>query len=310
MSGTRTSASTDPGRGGSIYDLGYRGYEGPRLGRRAAVSSLLIHSLRTTYGLGRNARSKVMPIGLVVLATLPSLLMIGIFALMSRMGEAGEAIAALTPITYASLFPFIGVLVFLFCASQAPELFGRDQQAGVLPLYFSRAIGRLDYAGARLLGLFVALLVLVMAPQIILFIGRVLVAVDPVESFWDELPSVPAMIAGGLIVAALVGSSSAAIASLTPRRAYATMGIIAIYLIPFIVASLLVVLETGMIGQVAILLSPSDVLDGTNAFFFGTAPENAASQAGLEGWVYLIAATLWIGISLAVLTYRYRTIDT
>jgi ABC-2 type transport system permease protein len=310
VSGTRTSASTDPGRGGSIYDLGYRGYEGPRLGRRAAVTSLLIHSLRTAYGLGRNARSKVMPIGLVVLATLPSLLMIGIFALMSRMGEAGEAIAALAPITYASLFPMTAILVFLFCASQAPELFGRDQQAGVLPLYFSRAIQRLDYAAARFLGLYIALLILSLAPQLILFIGRVLVAVDPVESFWEELPSVPVMIAVGLIVAALVGSSSAAIAALTPRRAYATMGIIAIFLIPNIVASLLVTLETGLISQIAVLLSPSDVLDGTNAFLFGTAPENAAASAGLDGWVYLVAATLWIGISLSVLAHRYRTIDT
>ena len=56
------------GRGGSIYDLGYRGYEGPRLGRRAAIWSLLAHSVRTAYGIGRNARSKVMPVGLAVLA--------------------------------------------------------------------------------------------------------------------------------------------------------------------------------------------------------------------------------------------------
>ena len=47
------------GRGGSIYDLGYRGYEGPRLGRRAAVGALLINTLRTAYGLGRNAQANI-----------------------------------------------------------------------------------------------------------------------------------------------------------------------------------------------------------------------------------------------------------
>ena len=31
----------------------------------------------------------------------------------------------------------------LFCAAQAPELFGRDQRYGVLPLYFSRALTRI-----------------------------------------------------------------------------------------------------------------------------------------------------------------------
>ena len=140
------------GRGGSIYDLGYRGYEGPRLGRRGAVIALLSHSLRTAYGLGRSARSKIMPVGLVLLALLPSLLALGIIALIAQLGEAGEAMEALSPIQYATLFPFVAVLVFLFSASQSPELFGRDQRAGILPLYFSRATSRLDYAAARTLG--------------------------------------------------------------------------------------------------------------------------------------------------------------
>jgi ABC-2 type transport system permease protein len=202
------------------------------------------------------------------------------------------------------------ILVFLFCASQAPELFGRDQQAGTLPLYFSRATGRLDYAAARFLGLFISLLILVWAPQAIFFIGRVLVAVDPVESFWTELPGMPVVLAVGIIVALLVGSSSSAVAALTPRRAYATVGIIALFLIPNIAASVLVAMETDVIGQIAILLSPADVLDGLNAFLFDTIAENAARDAGLDGWVYLAAAAVWIGASLGVLAYRYRTIDT
>jgi hypothetical protein len=42
----------------------------------------------------------------------------------------------------------------LFCAAQAPELFGRDQRYGVLPLYFSRVLTSIDYALARTGGLF------------------------------------------------------------------------------------------------------------------------------------------------------------
>ena len=30
---------------GSIFDLGYHGYDGPRLGRRHAISTLFVHSL-------------------------------------------------------------------------------------------------------------------------------------------------------------------------------------------------------------------------------------------------------------------------
>ena len=44
-------------RAGHIYDLGYRRYEGPRLGRAHAIRSLVVHSFRTTYGLGRSGRA-------------------------------------------------------------------------------------------------------------------------------------------------------------------------------------------------------------------------------------------------------------
>ena len=67
--------------GGSIYDLGYRRYLGPRLGRRHAVASLVRHSLRQAYGLGRPARSKVVPVGLLLLATLPAVVALGFAAL-------------------------------------------------------------------------------------------------------------------------------------------------------------------------------------------------------------------------------------
>jgi ABC-2 type transport system permease protein len=304
----------DGGRGGSIYDLGYRGYEGPRLGRRAAVGALLVHTLRTAYGLGRNARSKVVPVGLVVLATLPALLAIGflvLFAQFAPMLEASEAIEALQPIQYSTMFPFTAPLVFFFCAAQAPELFGRDQLTGVLPLYFSRAITRSDYALARMLGLFVALLVLSLSPQIILLVGRALVADDLGTGLGEELSAVPAILASGLIVAGLVGSLSAAIAALTPRRAYATVAIMAMFLIPNVFASLIVSLDTGLFGQLAALLSPADVLDGVNAFLFDTRPDNlTARRAGLDYFVFVLGAATWIIGSLTVLLLRYRRLAT
>jgi ABC-2 type transport system permease protein len=302
------------GGGGSIYDLGYRGYEGPRLGRRAAIAALLTHSVRTAYGLGRNARSKAMPVGLVLLSIVPPLIFIGVLVLFASFGagmQATEAMQELAPIRYSTLFPFTAVLVFLFSASQAPELFGRDQLAGVLPLYFSRAITRSDYAVARLLGLLVSLLIVVFAPQVILFMGRVLVAPDLVEGLGEELPEIPLTIAVGLIVATLVGSLAAAIAALTPRRAYATAAIVGMFLIPNVLAFFLVTLEVGLLGQLAVLLSPADVLDGVNAFLFGVPAENeTVLEADLEGWVYLAAAAAWIAGSLAALLLRYRRLDT
>lgn len=311
MTVTQAGGSSGRDRGGSIYDLGYRGYEGPRLGRSAAITALLTHSLRTAYGLGRSARSKVMPMGLTAMAILPSLLALGILALIGQFGEAGEALEAVSPIQYATLFPFIATLVFLFCASQAPELFGRDQRAGVLPLYFSRAISPSDYAAARSLGLLAALLILVLSPQLLLMVGRVLVAPELTDGLSKELPNLPAVLGISLIVATMVGTISAAIAALTPRRAYATVAIIAIFALPVIAAEILVELDAGLMAQAGVLLSPSYVLDGVNAFLFDVPTDNpAVDAADIDGWVFVAAAAAWIVGSVAILLRRYRTLQT
>ncbi|HEY7846561.1 MAG TPA: ABC transporter permease, partial [Candidatus Limnocylindria bacterium] len=52
---------------GAIYDLGYRGYDGPRLGRRYAVATLFWASLRAAYALKRSGRAKIVPWGLAAL---------------------------------------------------------------------------------------------------------------------------------------------------------------------------------------------------------------------------------------------------
>ena len=309
MTAAPVGGRPDGARSGSIYDLGYRGYEGPRLGRRAAIWSLLSHSVRTAYGIGRSARSKIMPVGLTAFAVLPSLLALGILALIAQLGPAGEAMDAISPVQYSTLFPFVAVLVFLFCASQAPELFGRDQRSGVLPLYFSRAISRLDYVTARTLGLFVSLLIIVLAPQLLLMAGRILVAPQLADGLAAELPDLPVAVAVGLIIAAVVGTISAAIAALTPRRAYATVAIIAIFLVPNIAASMLVGFDAGLVAQVSVLLSPADVLDGVNAALFGTRPDNiVVARADIPDEMFLVAAGAWIVGSVVVLVRRYQGI--
>ena len=47
---------------GVIHDLGYRSYDGPRLGRAQIVRALMWHSFRSSYGIGRGIKAKVVPI--------------------------------------------------------------------------------------------------------------------------------------------------------------------------------------------------------------------------------------------------------
>ena len=310
MTQTPPLAGDRDDRSGSIYDLGYRGYEGPRQGRSSAIAALLIHSVRTAYGLGRSARSKIAPVVIVILALLPSLLALGFIALASQFGEAGEAIEFISPIRFSTLLPMTAIFVFLFCSAQAPELFGRDQQAGVLPLYFSRSISRIDYAMARFLGLLTSLLVLVLAPVLLLLVGRVLVEPNLADGLAEELPNLPPAIAIGLLTAVLMASVSGAIAALTPRRSYATIAIIVVFMIPIAVVSLLYEENGGSLAQFAVLLSIVDVLDGVNAALFDVRADNpAVRDSGLDDWVFYAAAAAWIVASLAILIRRYQKLE-
>ena len=64
--------TTLPEPTGAIYDIGYRHYDGPRLGRREAIASIVGAGLRAVFGLGRSGRSKILPWGAVILALMPA----------------------------------------------------------------------------------------------------------------------------------------------------------------------------------------------------------------------------------------------
>jgi ABC-2 type transport system permease protein len=306
MSSASTSAS---GPGGSIYDLGYQSYEGPRLGRRSAVLALFTQSVRACFGIGRGGRAKIAPFTLAGLAILPAVVAIGFAALAAQVGPGGGDFGDASPISYASYHGYVSVLIMLFCAAQAPELFGRDQRYAVLPLYFSRVLTRIDYALAKMGGLFVALLAVQLAPYVVLFVGRVLVAPDPATGLADEIGAVPQFLLQGLLVAGLLGGLACLAAAWVPRRAYATATIIAMFIIPPIIAAIVGEQTDQDLARIAVLLSPGDILTGTNAAIFDSIPDSAAvASVDLPGWAYLAAVAVGIIGSIGLTIRRYLRI--
>ncbi len=294
---------------GSIYDLGYRRYDGPRLGRSHAIRSLFTHSFRTTYGLGRGGRSKIAPIILGILALLPAIAIVGALTLVGQFG-VGDRFLDQSPIRYDTYFSSISTIVVLFCAAQAPELFGRDQRHGALALYFARALRRSDYALARIAGFVAALLVLLLLPQAILFLGRVLLTSDIPKAIGDDLPSVGPVLAQSVIAAALLGGLSMTVSAFTPRRAYAVAGIIALFTIPNVIAGVVNGLGSSTIGTWLVLLSPTSVLDGTNAYLFGTELGDEFFFVDLPDLAFLAAAAVGIVGAIAITLRRYMRIPT
>lgn len=304
------SATVGASAGGSIYDLGYRGYDGPRLGRRHAIRALLNHTVRVCYGIGRGGRAKLAPIVLGGIATIPAIIAIAFIALARQAGgQAGEVIDAANPLRHDSYYGVMTPLVVLFCAAQVPEIVGRDQRHNLLSLYFSRALRRIDYAAARYAGVVLALLMFLLLPQFIIFLGEVLSAPDIVVALREELGLMPAIVGQGVLMAVLLGAIATTVSAFTPRRLYATIAIVVALAMTPVVTSILAGINSQGLLRILVLLSPGDVLDATNGFLFDTAVESlAVNQADLPGPVFMVAALVVSAACLFVLARRYRGI--
>jgi ABC-2 type transport system permease protein len=294
---------------GSIYDLGYQGYDGPRLGRGAVAVALLRQTLSAAYGIGRGGRAKIVPFGLAALALLPAVLAVGIGALIRQAGAPSDAIEEASPIRHDSYQGLTATLVVLFCAAQAPELFGRDQRYGVLPLFFSRSIGREDYAIARLGGLAIAIFALMASPHVVLLLGAMFAASDPISGLIDELAETPRWLVICIIAAGVYGGVSAVISAWTPRRAYAAAAIIAVFVVPQIVALIAAELAASDLARLLILASPPDLVDGANAAIFGVISDSpAVAASGIPGPVFVGTAVVVAAGSAALVVRRYLRI--
>jgi len=286
---------------GTIYDIGYRHYDGPRLGRRAAVTSVIGAGLRAVFGLGRSGRSKIIPWGAVILAALPAFVAIAVRVL------AGELLEVTT---YERYLWEIGYLMPIFLAAQAPELVVNDIRHRVLPLYFSRPMGRLDYVGAKLAALALALLAITLLPVLLLWLGRVLAAEDVVAAIGDEADALPGIIGGGVLFAVVLACVGLAIACLTSRRAYAAGAILAVFLIGGVVGGIFAVTGEAL-ADIGPFTSPLTILDGTRQWLFGgPVADSPVAFTDLPLWIYGVATVILTAACLVVVAIRYRRITT
>ncbi len=291
---------------GAIYDLGYRGYTGPRLGRASAVATLFWSSFRAAFGIGRSARAKIVPWGLGVIALLPAAIAVGITALV------GERVA---PFTYDNYLTQIQVALTLFVAAQAPELVGGDQRNHVLSLYFSHAIRRLDYAAAKLGALTAAVLLLTVVPQLVLFVGHVLSAADVLTALRDEAPKLVQVAVTSLLYSVTLAVIGLAIAAYTPRRAYATGAIIAVFLVSAIMGGILRSMDVGAMSTWGVLLDPLNVLFGVAHAIFGGPTSEFTNGRGVSisaevpdiAYVGVLVGILAVGV--VALWRRYTRIQ-
>jgi ABC-2 type transport system permease protein len=292
--------SSSPETTGAIYDIGYRHYDGPRLGRRGAIGAVVGAGLRAVFGLGRSGRSKIIPWGAVILGTLPAVVAVAVRVL------AGDL---LDLYSYDNYLWGIGSLMIIFAAAQAPELVVNDIRHRVLPLYFSRPMSRFDYVAAKLGALSLGLLSLTLVPVLVLFVGRLLASEDLAASLGEEAGSLAAIFGSGLLHAVVLASLALAISSLAGRRAYAAGAVLALFLIGGVVGEVFAAGRGGF-PDIAPFLNPLAILDGAREFLFGgSVAESPVGRSDVPLFVYGIASLILAAVAWAVLAIRYRRIS-
>ncbi|MEU4578226.1 ABC transporter permease [Nonomuraea sp. ATR24] len=276
-----------------IYDIGYRHYDGPRLGGGHATRALAVHSLRGIYGLGRTARSKIMPFSLATIMLLPAVVSV---AVMAMLGERA--------MTYSGYAVIMQPIAAIFLASQAPTAVAPDLRHRVLPLYLSRPITVTAYVGAKVAAMTGALFLMLAAPLILMYVGELVIDLDGPPQTKEFLGA----LSMALVLALLLATFGLALASLTPRRGLGVASVIAVYLLSF--ASVpLVYTALDMSGyhsaaSWAWLMNPFWLVDAVQVWLFDTPPNADGAYPG--GPMPAVIVVALIGLALAVLAARYR----
>ncbi|HEY5630068.1 MAG TPA: hypothetical protein VIR16_11210, partial [Candidatus Limnocylindrales bacterium] len=294
--GDRVTAG--PGPTGSIYDIGYRGYDGPRLGRRHAFTTLFVGALRATYGFGRTARAKILPGFCLVFPAIIAVIFVAMNAFAARFGINDMGAIPGHP----DMEGAVGVFVTILVAVQAPELLGRDVRYRVLSLYFSRALQRVDYALAKLAALSVAVAILLLVPHLILTVGAVLLTSDIGGALGREAGKWPAILGSVVLMSVAMPAVALLVAAYVARRAYATVTIFGLFIVPGIIATVIIALDLGPTSHWVVLLDIGTVLDAANAWFFGIVPSVGVwPESGLPVAVGVVASLVIAAGASAIL---------
>jgi ABC-2 type transport system permease protein len=258
--------------GGVIHNIGYRRYEGARLGRAQIVRALIWHSFRAAFGIGRGAKAKIFPVLIFALLCLPAA--VNAVALATNSGSQPI-------VSYDNYVPQLRtVAVLIFVALQAPVLVSSDLRSHTLPLYFARPIHRIDYPVAKLVAFVLACLALIEVPVILLYLGIVSQQHGP-SQVWAQTRAVGPGLLYGAAWAVLLASISLLLASTTGKRVFAICATGIPLFFTFILATVLghvgeQAFGPGGFGQpsalasLAGLLSPFTLLGGMLHWFQGT----------------------------------------
>jgi ABC-2 type transport system permease protein len=289
---------------GAVYDRGYRPYDGPRGLRGAATFALFKASIRTALGIRRSWRQKIAPFVLLGVVTIPAVVNVGI-GYVTR-----DRIDKLEIITYRD---YVGVssALLLFVALVAPDVMCPDRRQRVLPLMFARPLTGVDYVVAKVGAIASILFAFSFLPQIVLFLGNMLVSDSASDYFTGHLDVLWRVPIAVLILALYYAVIGVAIGSLTDRRIVAGAGVIGLLLVTSISSGILVGdfrpghgSAAGLINILALPLYLRDLV------FLGHVDPDSPLTGVHNGNLFAVVTYLVVLlVGVGVLLRRYRWVE-
>ncbi len=293
-----------------IVDARYRPFEGSiEQGSRGAIMSMARWSALRALGARRRWTAKVVPVGLALIALGPAITALGVQALLGdQLGQGGLPVDL---VPYAPYYGLISFAILAYAALIIPETICPDRRSRVLDLYLSTALSARDYVLGKLLAALVPLLTVTTVPLLVLYVGTVFFSPAPTTYVQEHLRELPAIIAGGLVIALFYALLGLAISSLTDRRAFASVGFVILLVASGVISGALD--QVADIGRGAEYLNVSelpvrlaqqligneagDVIDGP------LAPEDPLPVLPL-----IAANAVVMGLSSLILFLRYRRV--
>jgi ABC-2 type transport system permease protein len=288
--------SIAPGQYGEIFDRGYRHYDGPRLGQAQAIWALARYSMARSLGMRRPWTAKIIPMVLYAAVSIPVLIAIGIRAFF----PAFEFLA------YPEFFGAIFLLVGIFVALIAPEMMSSDRHDRLLPLYFSRPIGRSSYVLAKLLATGLLTLSMSLLPAVVLWLGNGLLATEPVTALRAGLGDLGRIVVAGTMIAFYLGSIGLLISSFTGRKSVA----VGVIILGFVLSeSLAIALIEAFRDQPDLLrwafaISPSRTIATLVGQLFGD--PDIGADVPLNSALLVMAAVITICCAVMFAWYQRR----
>ena len=305
--------AVNPGRvdslEGTVFDIGYQSYAGPREGRNRARLAVYKDGLRTALGLGRGGKAKILPWFFIAVLGVIGLVMALVAGAVTLF--LGPEAASQLP-SHSDYYGIASILFFVFAAVSAPELLCPDRGDGVINLYLVRPLTGTDYVFARWLAFLTVMVAVAWLPQIILLLGLALSDPSPVNYMRENWRDIPQLLLAGVALAAYTTSLAMLTASFTTRRAYASVFLVGLFVIttPFTVglADELARNVDNTAGQWVSMFNLTNIPVHVNDIIFGEvsaitsiAPAGEFSPSVLVAWYFL-----WTLVPAGILWLRYR----